>query len=336
MGEYDNAGFPLSYCLLTTATAIDAGKRKITLTAWTKCLRDKYGIDPLFVHVDKDLAEISAARATWKAKINLCYWHLRRAVNTRLAKAKLATTVYDVKRACNEFDFIDPDFRPSRTKFDIDDYEGGLPDDVELPEHPRPGLHDFVASNALSDATNSLRIKIPPPTQITAVGAADTHENQNKENMKKPDIPASIIHGQGFVLLLKPPIDSKLPSITLPNDAEISDEEEEEADQRRNRRTFCPSDYREPILKMIERHYCAHPLIPGYAAPSDTAIRRWAVQQMYGFCSKNDLPEVWAYMWENWYRRGRWELWARSAHEQIPVLKTTMILESQSVNSKSK
>ncbi|EGN95280.1 hypothetical protein SERLA73DRAFT_77294 [Serpula lacrymans var. lacrymans S7.3] len=51
-------------------------------------------------------------------------------------------------------------------------------------------------------------------------------------------------------------------------------------------------------------------------------------KQMYQFCVVNDLREAWAYLWENWYRLGRWELWAQSYHDEIPVLKTTMILES--------
>jgi hypothetical protein len=54
---------------------------------------------------------------------------------------------------------------------------------------------------------------------------------------------------------------------------------------------------------------------------------------MYKFCEARDLREVWAYLWENWYRPGRWKLWARSTHDAIPVLKTTMICESQYVTS---
>ncbi|KAJ6505492.1 hypothetical protein C8R45DRAFT_1051083 [Mycena sanguinolenta] len=53
-----------------------------------------------------------------------------------------------------------------------------------------------------------------------------------------------------------------------------------------------------------------------------------AEAMMYTFCVKHKLPEVWAYLWENWYRRSRWELWARSVHAEIPVMKTTMMLES--------
>jgi hypothetical protein len=80
MGEHDNAGFPLTYCLLSTATAIDQGKRTTALSVWAHCLHDKYGVDPVFIHTDKDMAEIGCAKAVWGAKLNLCWWHLRRAV----------------------------------------------------------------------------------------------------------------------------------------------------------------------------------------------------------------------------------------------------------------
>src|SRR5258708_33513376 len=88
MGEYDNAGFSLSYCLLSTATAIDQRKRTKSLSAWATCLRDQYGVDAEFTHVDKDMAEIGTLKEVWqKSKISLCWWHLRRAVRTQLAKA---------------------------------------------------------------------------------------------------------------------------------------------------------------------------------------------------------------------------------------------------------
>jgi adenylate cyclase len=80
---------------------------------------------------------------------------------------------------------------------------------------------------------------------------------------------------------------------------------------------------------MMEQHYCAHPLIPGYSAPTPAGIKEWAVKEIYTFCVENDLREAWAYLWENWYQKGRWELWARSVYEEIAVLKMTMILESQ-------
>ena len=60
----------------------------------------------------------------------------------------------------------------------------------------------------------------------------------------------------------------------------------------------------------MESHLCAHPLIPGYPAPTPVGIREWAVKQMYEFCHEHKLPEAWAYLWGNWYRPGRWEIWA--------------------------
>ncbi|KAI9439429.1 hypothetical protein F5148DRAFT_1278386 [Russula earlei] len=73
MAEHNNAGFPLSYCLISTAAAIDQGKRTNALAAWA----------------------------------NLCWWHLRRA---------LATMPYNIKRACQEFDFIDDGFFPQEPR----------------------------------------------------------------------------------------------------------------------------------------------------------------------------------------------------------------------------
>ena len=81
---------------------------------------------------------------------------------------------------------------------------------------------------------------------------------------------------------------------------------------------------------MMERHFCAHPLIPGYSAPTPEGIKAWAVKQAYEFCVLHDLPNLWAYLWVNWYRSGRWELWARSGNaNEIPRLKTTMFVEGQ-------
>ncbi|KAG1835918.1 hypothetical protein DFJ58DRAFT_610693, partial [Suillus subalutaceus] len=105
-------------------------------------------------------------------------------------------------------------------------------------------------------------------------------------------------------------------------------QEPQSGDIERTRHTFCSSEFREHVIEMMERHFCAHPLIPGYSHPSAAGIRQWAVRQMYTFCREHDLCELWAYLWENWYRKGRFELWARSAGDKIPRLKTTMIMES--------
>lgn len=289
MGEYDNAGFPLTYCLLSTAEALEIGKRKKALNAWASVLRDKYGIIPVFAHTDKDMAEIGMLRDVWiLVKVQLCWWHLRKAVRDRLSKNKLSTTPYNAKRARLEFAFIDIMFVPPG-RADPHEYEGGMRDiiaDIDE-EPPRP-----------SPNTISILIKPPP-----------------KPHNLRPRMASSSTKPPGGAKA-----DRAVPNTEYPD---VSDKDDGE------RRVFCPEEHREPIVDMMEAHLCAHPLIPGYSHPSPEGIKEWAVKQMYQFCIKEKIPETWAYLWENWYRKGRWELWARSCHAEIPILKTTMMLESQ-------
>ena len=62
LGEYDNAGFPISYCLILTVNASDAGKKMKALIAWESVLCSKYGIIPQFIHVNK--VEIGSCHKT--------------------------------------------------------------------------------------------------------------------------------------------------------------------------------------------------------------------------------------------------------------------------------
>ena len=70
-----------------------------------------------------------------------------------------------------------------------------------------------------------------------------------------------------------------------------------------NKHTFCPVEHQEPIIGMMECHFCAHLLIPRYLSPCPEGIHKW-VEQLYKYCHDHDLPEVWAYLWENWYHQG--------------------------------
>lgn len=385
MGEYDNAGFPLSYLLLSTASSIEQGKRRAALTGWAKCLRDTYGVTAKFTHVDKDMAEIGMLKDVWDAKISLCWWHLRRAVRTRLKSSKLNTTPYDAARANAEFSFINVSFVPLG-QADATEYEGGIPD--ISPVVP-------VSQQAQTlELANGLRITIPARQSVPSiardgvalsnwggetagpgdlggsssvdneVAAAASHSPsaETQENARPEAIPVGVKTRTGRVT--KPPTRNfadaadatslaramnarvtvtaasktttgrKAAAKTVNashDEAATSSNENEEGKEGTNqtKRTFCPTRFRDPIINMMERHFCAHPLLPGSAHPSAEGIKRWAVTQMYKFCVEHGLREVWAYLWENWYRRSRWELWARSVHPEIPVLKTTMILESQ-------
>ncbi|KAL0578322.1 hypothetical protein V5O48_003669 [Marasmius crinis-equi] len=137
LAEHDGAGYPLAYCLLSTASSTILGKRILALEHFARQLRDRYGVRPRHYHVDKDMAEIRVAQKVWPgASISLCYWHLNRAIEERLKKIKLSTTPYNFIRAHQEYSFIDLAFRPEGLP-DASEYEGGclepLPPGAELP-----------------------------------------------------------------------------------------------------------------------------------------------------------------------------------------------------------
>lgn len=128
LGKYDNISFPLSYCLLTTASSVEVGKCTQALEAWATVLHDKYGINPRFVHTDKDMAEIGASRCVWPyAKHQLCWWHQREAVRRQL-KGNLPTSIYNPWRAKQEYSFINLNFQPYG-RADPNDIEGNIPEE---------------------------------------------------------------------------------------------------------------------------------------------------------------------------------------------------------------
>ena len=94
---------------------------------------------------------------------------------------------------------------------------------------------------------------------------------------------------------------------------------------------FCPPAHRLPILRLLSKHFCSHPLLPErHGQPrSSCEIYRDSVREMYLQCKNNQLREVWAYMWVNWYCPSKWRLWARSSYAQaICCRRTTMVVEA--------
>lgn len=332
MAEHDNAGFPLTYCLLSTATALHVHKRRNALHAWAKCLREKYGVTPRFAHTDKDMAEIGMLRDTWELKLQLCWWHMKDAIKKRLAKAKLSTSPYNAERAHKEFYFIDKSFMPLGNA-DFDEHEGGEQDDdgaKEVRHEDRPnGITIWIPlppKHDMHGSPNAFRI----PSDLGKHDAAVNHTSNPLIGAPTPAPSSSL--PRRIKLLLAPNVMDENGAVAQPSrERTVSKEDDEHRLGEHEQQTFCPLDLRDPIIKLIEAHFCAHPLIPGYSAPTPEGIRAWAVKQMYEFCYKYNLREAWAYLWENWYRPGRWELWARSCNPEIPVLKTTMMLESQLV-----
>ncbi|KAL0565472.1 hypothetical protein V5O48_016550 [Marasmius crinis-equi] len=277
LGKYDGAGYPLAYCLQTTASSTILGKRILALEVFVKQLRDKYALQPHHYHVDKDMAEIRIAQKVWPGvNVALCYWHLNRAVEEHLKKIKLSTTPYNFMRAHAEYSFIDLNFFPPGTP-DSSEYEGGCLD-------PPPSGSDMPSA---TPNPNTLYLRIP----------ATQPRFESKE-------PPSSEH----VVLAPEPLDP---------------------DENEGKLVFCPRHLRQSVLDMMKQHYCAHPMIPGYSALTPEGIRYWAVKEIYEVCQRNDLSGLWAYLWENWYQSGRWQLWSRSSNpHKIPRLKTTMILEA--------
>ena len=91
------------------------------------------------------------------------------------------------------------------------------------------------------------------------------------------------------------------------------------------------AEERDAVLAMFCRHFNAHPSIPDRNGTLRTpeAIHSEACSELYAWCKARDYFRLWSYMFVNWYRPEQWKLWARSANpSEIPVLKTTMIIES--------
>jgi hypothetical protein len=84
-------------------------------------------------------------------------------------------------------------------------------------------------------------------------------------------------------------------------------------------------------VELYRKHLHYHPEFPfdsngTYLTAKE--IHERATREMYDYGFKNDLSQVWAYMWNRWYCPNQWILWATSACDEIPRIKTTMIVES--------
>jgi hypothetical protein len=94
---------------------------------------------------------------------------------------------------------------------------------------------------------------------------------------------------------------------------------------------FCPPPHRLSILRLFAKHHSQHSMLPERhgKARSPQEIHCDAVTEMYFHCTRNQLTEVWVYMWNSWYSPNKWRLWARSAYgSAIPRKRTTMIVEA--------
>ena len=94
---------------------------------------------------------------------------------------------------------------------------------------------------------------------------------------------------------------------------------------------FCPPEHCLPILRLFAKHHALHPLLAErHGQPrSPEQIYEDCVLEMYSHCKRNNLCEVWAYMWNSWYAPSKWKLWAHSGYPKaIPRKRTTMMVEA--------
>ncbi|KJA12847.1 hypothetical protein HYPSUDRAFT_152221 [Hypholoma sublateritium FD-334 SS-4] len=92
---------------------------------------------------------------------------------------------------------------------------------------------------------------------------------------------------------------------------------------------FCPAVHRQQILHLFTKHFCQHPIFTErHGSLTAAEIRRNAVKEMYDFCKRRGLREVWGYMWAFWYTPKMWKVWARSTSPYLSRLRTTMAVEN--------
>ena len=251
-------------------------------------------------------------------KLQLCWWHMKDCTSKRL-KGKLAMTPYNSERAHAEFLFIDKSFHPTG-RADVNEHEGGIQDEAGITER------------VLKDKPNGISVCIPIPISLhPSQKAPDRMQHRAplteelNTHIDTPSATPNISPLVPHIKLLPPKKTDENKPAKLPINAESINNKTDD----NGKCTFCSAELHDSVITLVESHLCAHPLIPGYSAPTPAGIQEWAVKQMYQFCCKHELPEAWAYLWENWYRAGRWEIWACSCNPCIPVLRTTMMLESQ-------
>ncbi|CAK5283818.1 unnamed protein product [Mycena citricolor] len=301
VAEANGTALPLAFVFTTSAgeAAAEGAKDRMLQQVLRAISTDDGAPNIRFVHTDKDLSEINAARAVFPdSKHQVCMWHGPRYVKERLCQDKLPA-YYDPRKAHKVYKIIDPTWCP------------GVPKPCEDPNLDHVGSDDEAEELGASE-------------NDSADGADDIQgfddsgsEYDPEEAHTEPDtcLPPLFILTQG---------DVKLPIYPNPPKVRKADIGE-----------FCPKEFRESTLELFKMHGRLHPHIPinepddpEHPYVSAEEIYKWVVFDMYCHCWDNDLPQVWAYMWNRWYCPAQWKLWARASEPAIPRINTTMIVES--------
>jgi hypothetical protein len=91
----------------------DEGAKENLLRQFFQYFVDKWKLKAVVTLCDKNWSEINALRAVFpEAKLQLCYWHVLRAIKERMKILKRQPGPYHVEDAIAEFPWIDPTFMP--------------------------------------------------------------------------------------------------------------------------------------------------------------------------------------------------------------------------------
>ncbi|KAK1225757.1 hypothetical protein PQX77_011288 [Marasmius sp. AFHP31] len=328
--EVNGEAIPLSFMFTTQDQTAPEGSKDLLLRdllrfTKTRCPNIKFTLS------DKDTSEINACRAELlDCKHQLCYWHAIRYLEKRLSENR-PPAAYDPRTAHNTFTFIDPTWAPGVT---IGWLEDGVHEDDAETERPVEPLkikinlgalkNDLLATKSVpEDETDARILKLKESLKfleeelkdlktggrVEDAQAGPTSMDQAAEKTCRP--PLFILkHGDKRVKFWpSPPAMKGLTELPV----------------------FCPKEHREPVVELFRRHLHLHETIPiDEFGTKRTAAEIWshATQEMYYYCYTNSLAQTWAYLWNRWYSRKQWVLWARAACKLIPRIKTTMIVES--------
>lgn len=160
LAELDGVGYPISFLLLRPKgdTRTKSGQKKRRgarlnlMESWFDRLK-RNGLNPDTFLFDKDFSEISAVRRVWpRANQQLCWWHVKHAVQQRMDKGPPDKPVYhfdDVKKFVPD---ADPTFVPPGCR------GGGLA--------PRDGATFAATTNPVSSQTDAVN-PLPTTADVT-------------------------------------------------------------------------------------------------------------------------------------------------------------------------
>jgi hypothetical protein len=123
LGEVYGSGLPLGFLLLQSQGGGAKGGTERVIRQFLRHFKTRWDLSVIRTHSDKNMSEINSLRGEFpSSKHQLCFWHVLRAVKTRLQILRRTPAYYNVADAKDEFPWIDEGFVPlSQTSEDSQD-----------------------------------------------------------------------------------------------------------------------------------------------------------------------------------------------------------------------